>query len=93
MAEVEKFLFNRREAALSLGISIRSVDYLISGGKLETRRIGAKVLVTRESLRLFARGHHTDPIRPTAPDLTSHSPTPTLRKGERTDGTQISKAA
>ena len=35
MAEVEKFLFNRREAALSLGISVRSIDYLIAGGKLE----------------------------------------------------------
>ena len=93
MVEVEKFLFNRREAALSLGVSIRSVDYLIAGGKLETRRIGKKVLVTRESLRLFARGHHTDPIRPAAPDLTSHRPAPTLTKGERTDGTQTGKAA
>jgi hypothetical protein len=74
MSEVEKFLFNRREAALSLGISIRSVDYLIAGGKLETRRIGKKVLVTRESLRLFARGHHTDPIRPTASDFDEPQP-------------------
>jgi hypothetical protein len=26
---IEKFLYNRREAALSLGVSIRSVDYII----------------------------------------------------------------
>ena len=63
MSDVEKFLFNRKEAALSLGISIRSLDYLISGRKLETRRIGAKVLVTRESLRLFARADHTESIK------------------------------
>jgi hypothetical protein len=28
------------------------------------RRIGAKVLVTRESLRLYARGNHPEAIRP-----------------------------
>lgn len=61
---VEKFLFSRKEAAFSLGLSTRSVDYLIETKKLETRRIGAKVLVTRESLRLYARGNHPEAIRP-----------------------------
>jgi hypothetical protein len=60
----EKFLFTRKEAAFSLGLSPRSVDYLIEGKKLETRRIGAKVLVTRESLRLYARSNHPEAIRP-----------------------------
>ena len=40
---VEKFLYNRKEAALSLGVSIRSVDYIISRRDLETRRVGKKV--------------------------------------------------
>ena len=62
---VEKFLFTRKEAAYSLGLSPRSVDYLIQAKKLETRRIGSKVLVTRESLRLYARGNHPEAIRPT----------------------------
>jgi hypothetical protein len=60
--EVEKFLFARKEAAYSIGVSVRSVDYLIAKGDLATRRIGKKVLVTRESLRLFARGNHPEPI-------------------------------
>ena len=60
MPEVEKWLFTRKEAAFSLGLSVRSVDYLISNRDLETRRVGRKVLVIRESLRLFARGNHTD---------------------------------
>ncbi len=68
--EVEKFLFNRREAALSLGISVRSIDYFIGARKLETRRIGAKVLIPRESLRLFARANHTEAISST-PDFTA----------------------
>jgi hypothetical protein len=64
MSNVEKFLFARKEAAFSLGISIRSLDYLISRDKLVTRRIGKKVLVTRESLRTFARYHHPEAIKP-----------------------------
>jgi hypothetical protein len=70
---VEKFLYNRREAALSLGMSIRSVDYIISRRDLETRRVGKKVLVTRESLRRFAGADHPKPIRPTdeAPEPTT----------------------
>ncbi len=54
----EKFLFARKEAAHALGISIRSLDYLIAGKHLETRRIGKKVLVTRAALVAFASGNH-----------------------------------
>jgi hypothetical protein len=61
---VEKFLYNHKEAALSLGVSIRSVDYIISRRDLDTRRVGKKVLVTRESLRRFAGSNHPKPIRP-----------------------------
>jgi excisionase family DNA binding protein len=61
---VEKFLFTREEAAYSLGISKRSIDYLIQAKKLETRRIGTKVLVIRESLRQYKRGNHPEAIRP-----------------------------
>jgi excisionase family DNA binding protein len=64
MSEVEKFLFNRKEAAFSLGVSIRSIDYMIASGKLDTRQVGSKVLVTRESLRMYAKGHHPEAIRP-----------------------------
>jgi hypothetical protein len=66
MSDIEKFLFTRKEAAYSLGLSKRSIDYLISGKQLETRRIGTKVLVTRQSLRLYSLGNHPEPIRPPA---------------------------
>ena len=59
---VEKFLFSRKEAAFSLGISVRSIDYLISHDELVTRRIGRKVLVTRESLRRYAGGDHPESL-------------------------------
>lgn len=57
-AMTEKFLYARKEAAHALGISVRSLDYLIAGKQLDTRRIGKKVLVTRVSLATFASGNH-----------------------------------
>jgi len=41
-----RLLYDRKEAARQLSISVRSLDYLIAAGKFETRRIGKKVLVT-----------------------------------------------
>jgi len=55
---IEKFLYARKEAAYALGISVRSLDYLIAAKQLDTRRIGKKVLVTRASLAAFASGNH-----------------------------------
>ena len=54
----EKILFDRKSAALALSISVRSLDYLIAGGQLKTRRIGRKVLVHRSELRRFAQADH-----------------------------------
>ena len=55
---IEKFLYSRKEAAHALGISVRSLDYLIAGKQLDTRRIGKKVLITRASLAAFASANH-----------------------------------
>jgi hypothetical protein len=53
-----RLLYDRKEAARQLSISVRSLDYLIAAGKLETRRNGKKVLVTHRSLVRFASGNH-----------------------------------
>jgi hypothetical protein len=53
-----RLLYDRKSAARQLSISIRSLDYLISAGEFETRRIGRKVLVTHKSLVKFAQGNH-----------------------------------
>ena len=60
--DVVKFLYSRKEAAFSLGVSMRTVDYLISRGDLETKRIGKKVLIPREVLRRYATGNHPEAI-------------------------------
>jgi excisionase family DNA binding protein len=59
---IEKFLYTRNEAAHALGLSLRSVAYLIQQQRLATRRIGSRVLIHKDELRRFARGHHTDAI-------------------------------
>src|ERR1700704_6119770 len=41
-----RLLYDRKEAARQLSISIRSLDYAIASKKLETRRNGTRVLVT-----------------------------------------------
>jgi excisionase family DNA binding protein len=43
-----------------LSVSVRTLDYLISQHKLETRRIGRKLLIPRDSLRKFAAADHSE---------------------------------
>ena len=58
-----RLLYDRKEAARQLSISVRSLDYLIAGKQLETRRIGSKVLVTRASLVRYASGNHFHSVK------------------------------
>lgn len=58
LAEGEKLLIGRAEAASMLSISCRALDYLVSTKQLSTRRIGARVLISADELRRFAKGDH-----------------------------------
>jgi excisionase family DNA binding protein len=58
MQTTERLLYPRKDAAFQLGVSVRTLDYLIARKELETRRIGKKVLVTRRSLVRFAGANH-----------------------------------
>jgi hypothetical protein len=55
-----RLLYDRKEGARQLSISVRSLDYLIAGRELETRRIGKKVLITHASLVRYSQGNHYD---------------------------------
>ena len=70
-----RLLYDRKEAARQLSISVRSLDYLIAGKQLETRRIGRKVLVTRASLVRYSAGNHYS--------ITSRSDADAVASGER----------
>jgi excisionase family DNA binding protein len=63
----------RREAAEALGISVRSLDYLMKSGKLGFVKIGRRILIRDEDLqRLLRQGYcrpqgrldADEPIRP-----------------------------
>jgi hypothetical protein len=60
---VEKLLYSRRDTADALSLSIRSVDYLITAGRLPTRRVGGKILIPASAVRRFAREDHPDLVR------------------------------
>jgi excisionase family DNA binding protein len=55
---IETLLVSRRSAARALGISVRSLDYLVQAGRLRTRKIGRRVLIPLRVLEEFARHDH-----------------------------------
>jgi hypothetical protein len=59
---IAKLLYSRREAAFALGISIRALDYLLAGKSIQTRRIGARVLIHRDELIKWASRDHSKPV-------------------------------
>jgi excisionase family DNA binding protein len=59
----ERLLYPRKDAAYQLGVSVRTLDYLVARKELETRRIGKKVLITRRSLVRFANANHYEAVR------------------------------
>ena len=59
---IEKLLFDRKSAACALSVSVRTIDYALARGEFDTRRIGAKVLITAASLRKYAASNHFGPV-------------------------------
>jgi hypothetical protein len=72
---VEKLLYSRRDTAEALCLSIRSVDYLITTGRLSTRRIGGKILIAASTVRRFAREDHPESVRAAGTDTSNHAKT------------------
>jgi len=60
MSTETRLLYDRKGAARMLSISVRSLDYLIAGKQLDTRRIGKKVLIPHASLSRFSQANHYD---------------------------------
>ena len=54
----DPILISKREAAKTLSISIRSLDYLLASKEICARRIGRRVLIPRRALEEFARRDH-----------------------------------
>jgi excisionase family DNA binding protein len=56
--KMEKLLFSKREAAVALGISIRTLEGLIVLGELKSVRIGRRRMVAASELEQFSRRDH-----------------------------------
>ena len=54
VVSIEKFFYGRKEAAQALGVSVRSIDYLISEQKLRTRGFKRRVLIPTEDVTKVA---------------------------------------
>ena len=57
-----RLLYNRKEAARLLSISVGSLDYLIANKELSTRTLGKRKLIPHGDLVKFARADHFGPI-------------------------------
>ncbi len=53
-----RLLYDRKEAARQLSISIRALDYLIAAKTFQIIRIGKKVMIPHSELVRFASANH-----------------------------------
>ena len=49
---------SRKDSAQRLGVSLRTIDYLIAEGKLPVGRIGRRTLIPVRALEQFAKRDH-----------------------------------
>jgi len=59
----DRLLISKREAAIMLGLSMRTLNTLIAMQELPVRRIGRRRLIERRSLEQFAREDHATKSR------------------------------
>ena len=52
---MDPILLTRNEAAAALGLSIRTIDYLVTSGKLPSRRLGKRRLIPRAAIQAIAK--------------------------------------
>ena len=71
MPGVEKVRFTKKEAAWSLGICLRSLNYRIQAGKIHTKRDGDGVFITASELKRYNKSDHTEAFRTRPPNNAS----------------------
>lgn len=59
MSELERLLYPKKEAAHALGVSIRTIDYLLAKRAIEFKKIGRRVLIPVAELKRIARAAYT----------------------------------
>jgi excisionase family DNA binding protein len=54
----EQLALSRKDAAIALGVSLRTLDYLLASGELRGRRIGRRIVIPKVALEAFLRYDH-----------------------------------
>jgi excisionase family DNA binding protein len=70
----EQLALSRKDAAVALGVSLRTLDYLLASGELRGRRIGRRIVIPKVTLEAFLR--HDHPTTPTKESGTDELPQP-----------------
>ncbi|RRA49004.1 helix-turn-helix domain-containing protein [Acidipila sp. EB88] len=65
MSSLDRLLYDRKEAARVLSISVRSLDYLVSNLEIRTKRIGRRLLIPQTELLRFIKADHPNTLRTT----------------------------
>jgi excisionase family DNA binding protein len=63
MMSQEALALSRRDTADALGVSLRTVDYLLAQGALRGRRIGRRVVIPKAEINEFLRCGGSIPSR------------------------------
>ena len=59
---MDQLLFAKRDTAKLLGLSIRTIEYLLERHELDSVRVGRRRLVKRNSILAFIRRDHPKPV-------------------------------
>lgn len=62
LLRMDTLLLSKHEAARLLGLSIRSLEHLISRKEILVRRIGRRVLIARSAVESFAKAQISDEL-------------------------------
>jgi len=73
----EPILYDRKGAAAVMGISIRSLDYLIADKRIRTVRKGKKVMILRSEVARWAGSNDYKPLTPRKKPKLEAKPKPT----------------
>jgi len=57
-------LLTRKQTAIELNVSHRTVDRLIQKGHLKALKIGRSIRISQEQLEEYIKNSHFDPLKP-----------------------------
>ena len=76
-----RLAYTVREAAHRLGVSIRSLRYLLRSGRLGHVRLGRRILIRHQDIEALLRKHYVKGVAEVEPDAPMRRPTAQAQDG------------